>query len=166
MTIEAALNQWLHDYPGIFRFLAIDGPATSKGLMLEEVTSGKRLGLTYGQIKQWRRHANAEGLIDYLNIVFEDNREVILCHSGFAFAPISVDPEIIGNDLPPVVCLQDYGRIQQHLEHLHQHPESRLESIKTLMILLSILEGARQIGFDIGEEERSAEHYLEALEKI
>ena len=110
--------------------------------------------------------ANPEGLGDYVNLVFEDKRELILCHAGFAFAPSYVAGTPT-RPLPPVVCFQDYYRLRGHLEHLYgdQALDQLAEIMTTLMQCLAILAGAKLVGLDISAEEQDLEGILNWLEK-
>lgn len=156
-----SIQQWLKDYPAIFS--SQDVP---HGLVLTEIDTKKSRTILFPEISQWRRKSNPEGLGDYLNLVFEDKRELILCHAGFAFAPsyVAGQPTRL---LPPVVCFQDYHRLKGHLDHLYrdQALEQLTEIIQTLMQCLAILAGAKLVGLDIEPEEKDLEVILNWLEK-
>jgi hypothetical protein len=64
-----------------------------------------------------------------------------------------------------VVCLRDFIRLKQHLDHLCQEPEKKKEALDTLMACLAILQGANQVGLDVADEEKGLEEILNNLEK-
>ncbi len=158
MTLDQTLKQWLQDYSGIFISKEIP-----HGVHLQEVATGKDRIILFGEVAQWRRKTNPTGEADYINLVFEDERELVLCHAGFAFAPSYVS---IGDAvrLPAVVCMQDYYRFKAHLDHLYTEEAKKMESLQTMMSCLATLEGARLIGLDTSIEEKDLEPILNWLD--
>lgn len=158
MTLEQTLKQWLHNYSGLF--ISKDIP---NGIHLREVVTAKDRVIHFAEVSQWRRKENPTGEVDYINIVFEDGRELVLCHAGFAFAPsyVSTGDAV---QLPAVVCMQDYYRFKAHLDHLYQDETKKMESLQTMMSCLATLEGAKLIGLDISKEEKDLEPILSWLD--
>lgn len=158
MKLSDALHKWLQDYPSIF--MAEDIP---QGVRLREVATTKEVPILFARVSQWRRQANATGEADYINLVFEDERELILSHAGFAFAPsyATVGESV---QLPNVVCFQDYARFKHHLDHLYQEETRRGEALQSLMSCLAILEGAALVGLEISGEEKDLEVILKFLD--
>lgn len=149
------------DYPAIFT--TQDVP---HGISLTEINTQKSRTILYPEVTQWRRKANPEGLGDYINLVFEDNCELVLCHAGFAFAPSYIAGQP-ARALPSVVCFQDYFRLRGHLEHLYRDRavDQIAEMLSTLMQCLAILAGAKLVGLECDEEEISLEPIINWLEK-
>jgi len=158
MELSNVIQRWLKDYPRIF--LSKDIPF---GIRLREITTTKERTILWNQTIQWRRKSNPTGEPDYINLVFEDGHELILCHAGFAFAP---SYNTVGDtvSLPQVVCFQDYLRFKHHLDHLYQDESRRGESLQSLMSCLAILEGAALVGLDISAEEKELEPILKFLD--
>ena len=136
------------------------------GIRLLEIDTKKQKDIVFGEVTQWRETPHPEGMGRYLNLVFENGHELVLCYIGFAFSP-SIQSTGPIPDLPPVVCFQDLHRLLGHADHMTRSlvPEQKSEAVKALMICLAVLEGARLLGFEIGEEERAAETILEIMEK-
>lgn len=136
------------------------------GIRLVEIDTKKQKDIIFAEVLQWRETPHPEGMGRYLNLVFEDERELVLCYMGFAFSPSLQSTGPIP-DVPPVVCFYDLDRLLGHAEHLSKtlKADEKPEAVKTLMICLATLEGARLLGFEVGEEERKAEGILEVLEK-
>lgn len=160
-NLKTALAKWLHDYPAIFTATEV-----AHGMTLTEIDTHKSRTILYPEVKQWRRKANPEGLGDYINLVFEDERELVLCHAGFAFTPsyVAGTPP---RPLPPVVCFHDYYRLRGHLEHLYRDRalDQMAEMLNTVMQCLAILAGAKLVGLECATEERELEPVLNWLEK-
>jgi hypothetical protein len=155
------LLQWLQDMPAIFVHEEIP-----HGIRLVEIDTKKQKDIIFAEVLQWRETPHPEGMGRYLNLVFEDEHELVLCYMGFAFSPSLQSTGPIP-DLPPVLCFYDIHRLLGHADHLSKNPkpDEKPEAVKTLMIGLAALEGARLLGFDVGEEEKKAEEILEVLEK-
>ncbi|MBI2082892.1 MAG: hypothetical protein HYT76_04920 [Deltaproteobacteria bacterium] len=157
-SIKETVQKWLTDYPTVFVSQEIPN-----GILLREITTSKEHSIEYPKVTQFRRREHPEGLGDYLNLVFEGGRELVLCHAGFAFSPSYLSTRSL-NLLPDVVCFQDFYRLLGHLEHLYQEETQRDETIKTLTSCLAILEGARLTEFDVSAEEKRVETILNWLE--
>lgn len=157
-SIKETIQKWLADYPAIFVSQEIPN-----GIVLREIATSKERPVEFPKIRQFRRRQHPEGLGDYLNLLFEEGREIVLCHAGFAFSPSYLSTRSL-NLLPDVVCFQDFYRLLGHLEHLYQDETQKEEAAKTLMSCLAILEGARLVGFEVSEEEKRVEKILNWLE--
>jgi hypothetical protein len=134
---------------------------------LLEVSSGKRLRVALGEITQVSPRMNAQTQRPYLLLQLVDQRELALCDAGIAFPPVApVDAG--GPGLPPVVCLKDYQTVRDAIAHaLFGHPGEQpgREAVEAVMLAIAILEGARRIGFEVGEEERELDLLLTELER-
>src|SRR3989338_7824952 len=158
MELKDAILKWLADYPGVFTFTEL-----KEGIHLTEIATRKERRFFYPEVKQWRRKANPEGVGDYLNLVFENGHELVLCHAGFAFSPSYLSTGQV-QGLPEVLCFQDFYRFKTHLDHLYQNPQMKKEAVRTLMTCMALLEGAKLVGLDISAEEKSLEIILNWLE--
>lgn len=98
-----------------------------------------------------------------MNLVLESNIEIILSHAGFAFSPVFANTGPI-TDAPPVVCLQDYFRLYQSLQHLLHERERKTDTLNLFRLLISILDGAKAIGLDVTAEEQNLEKCLAQFE--
>ncbi len=156
--LQKGLQQWLKDYPGIFAASDI-----AHGVHLIELATKKDRVLLLAEVTQWRRKASPTFDTDYMNLVFEGERELVLCQAGFGFAPsyLTVGDAI---QLPDVVCFQDYVRFRQHLEHLYKDESQKAAALQALMSCLAILEGAALVRLDIAAEQKDLEPMLNQLE--
>lgn len=134
---------------------------------LLEVASGKRLALLAKELTEVLERVNAETNEPYLLVEFGDGRELALGSMGVAFPPVAPDvPQ--APPLPPVVCLADFGAVFGQLQHVAvAHRDQKLDrtGLDMMMLALGILDGARRVGFDVGEEERALEAVLTELER-
>jgi hypothetical protein len=100
--------------------------------------------------------------------LLEDGRQIALVDpGGVAFAPSSTNTGPI-EDLPPVVCLRDFLALKQRVDHyLYAHPDEAppREALDALMLSIAILDGARAVGFDVGDLEGDLEKSLNELER-
>jgi len=137
------------------------------GGLLLDVPTGKSLALGAAGLERVEEKKNAETGAAYLVLYYGDGRQLALTDAGVAFAPDFRNVGAIA-ELPQAVCLSDFHTLLGRVRHeLHGHPDrapSR-EVPSLLMSCIAILDGARAAGFDIGREEREAEHELEALER-
>jgi len=71
-------------------------------------------------------------------------------------------------NLPPVVCLRDYLTLKQRVDHhLYDHPDQPppRECLDLVMICIATLDGARAVGFDVGDLEGELEKSLAEIER-
>jgi hypothetical protein len=71
-------------------------------------------------------------------------------------------------NLPTVVCLKDFLTLKQRIDHyLYEHRDEAppRESLDLVMICIAILDGARAVGFEVGDLEGQLEKSLSELEK-
>jgi len=71
-------------------------------------------------------------------------------------------------NLPAVVCLKDFFTLKQRVDHyLYEHPDEAppRECLDLIMICIAILDGARAVGFEVGDLEGELEKSLNELEK-
>jgi hypothetical protein len=136
------------------------------GKMLLDVPSGKRLELDLTYLEQVELRSNLETGKPYLAISFGDGRRFALSEAGIAFAP-SPRHGLPAPELPRAVCWRDFALLVSRLEHeLYAHPEFEptRQPVDLVMLCISILDGARAVGFEVGREERRLEQALKVLE--
>jgi len=71
-------------------------------------------------------------------------------------------------NLPAVVCLKDFFTLRQRVDHyLYEHRDETppRECLDLIMISIAILDGARAVGFEVGDLEGELEKSLRELEK-
>jgi hypothetical protein len=100
--------------------------------------------------------------------LFDNGTQIALVDpGGVAFAPSAVNSGPVEN-LPPVVCLRDYFTLKQRVDHyLYDHPDDPppRECLNLIMICIAILDGARAVGFDVGDLEGELEKSLNEVER-
>jgi hypothetical protein len=145
-------------HPGAL--LATDEP---DGVRLTEVATGKTLRLEAGEVLDVQSQANAQTGSEYLVLVRDGRPQLALADAGFVFA---LDTRNTGPlpSAPPVMSFRDFRRLYEHLRHLVERAESRLEALDTLQILIASLDGARAAGLATQVEEGELEAVLRIVE--
>jgi hypothetical protein len=133
-----------------------------------DVASGKSLRLSWVDLKAFEEKIHPETKDSYPVLLFEDGRQIALVDpGGVAFAPSTENSGPVEN-LPPVVCLRDFLTLKQRVDHyLYEHadePPPR-ECLDLIMISIATLDGARAVGFDVGDLEGELEKSLAELER-
>ena len=135
---------------------------------LLDVASGKSIHLPWRDVKSFEAKTHPETKDIYLVLLFEDGRQIALVDpGGVAFAPSTTNTGPL-SDLPPVVCLRDFQTLAGRIEHyLYAHPDEAppKECLDLVTICLAILDGARAIGFDVGDLEEKLEQSLREIER-
>lgn len=132
-------------------------------LTLKEFATGKIMSFNPSRIVNHRLKEHPQGLGQYLNLVFEDQTEIVLCHAGIAFSPVFVNTAPLP-DAPSVVCMTDYFRMLTSLHELLKDDRKK-ETLLVFQVLISILDGAKHIGFDVAIEEKQLDEELTKFEK-
>jgi hypothetical protein len=136
--------------------------------ILMDLASGKRLKLAWPALAGFEVKRHAESQDQYLVLQFDDGTQIALDDSGgVAFAPSTANSGPVEN-LPAVVCLRDFLTLKQRVDHfLYDHPDDPppRECLNLLMICIAILDGARAVGFDIGDLEGELEISLGEIER-
>jgi hypothetical protein len=135
---------------------------------LLDVASGKRVHLPWREMTACEEKTHPETGESYLVLLFEGARQIALVDpGGVAFAPSTENSGPVEN-LPPVVCLRDFLMLTQRVGHyLYEHadePPPR-ECLDLLMISIATLDGARAVGFDVGDLEGELEKTLAEIER-
>ena len=136
--------------------------------ILFDVASGKRLKLDWSALAGYEEKVHPETQEPYLVLLFEDGTQISLVEpGGVAFAPTTINSGPVDN-LPAVVCLRDLIMLKQRVDHyLFDHPDDAppRECLNLIMVGIAILDGARAVGFDVGDLEGELEKSLDEVER-
>lgn len=158
---QAALRQWAEKHKQAV--LYDEASAT-----VVDVAPGKALRLGWRDLTAFEKKGHPETNENYLVLLFEDSTQIALVDpGGVAFAPSTVNSGPVEN-LPPVVCLSDFLTLKQRIDHyLYQHadePPPR-ECLDLVLICIATLDGARVVGFDVGDFEGALEESSGEIER-
>jgi hypothetical protein len=135
---------------------------------LLDMASGKSAPIAWRDVKAIEEKLHPETNDVYLVLLFENDRQIALVDpGGVAFAPSTVNSGPVQN-LPPVVCLRDFFTLKQRVDHyLYDHPDEPppRECLDLVMICIATLDGARAVGFDVGDLEGELEKSLKEIER-
>lgn len=133
-----------------------------------DVASGKSLRMSWIDVTGFEEKIHPETGEPYLVLMFEQGQQIALVDpGGVAFAPSTINSGPLQN-LPPVVCLKDFLTLKQRVDHyLYEHPDEAppRECLDLIMICIAVLDGARAVGFEVGDLEGDLEKSLNELEK-
>ncbi len=134
---------------------------------LLDVASGKSVHLPWSEVKAFEEKVHPETKDAYLVLLFENGKQIALADpGGVAFSPSEANTGPLP-DLPSVVCLKDFLTLKQRIDHyLYAHKDEAppKECVDLVMICIAILDGARAVGFDVGEMEGELDKSLRELE--
>ncbi len=133
---------------------------------LLDVPSGKPLPLDWSILTGVGDGVDAETKRPYLVLVREDGRSVALADQGIVFAPSLASTGPIAG-LPNACCFQDLANAEAQLDHyLRDHPGEppNQNHVSLFAFCLAVVDGARDVGFDVSREERRLEGLLKELE--
>jgi hypothetical protein len=135
---------------------------------LLDVKSVKTVKIQCAELKAFEEKVHPETEDVYLVLLFESGKQIALVDpGGVAFAPSTVNSGPVEN-LPPVVCLGDFLTLKQQVDHyLHDHPDDLppRECLNMVMICIAILDGARDVGFEVGDFEGELEAALDEIDR-
>lgn len=134
---------------------------------LYDVGAHRRLPLDVRRLEAAEEKRNKETGRPYLALLRDDGRQLLLTEFGVAFEPVPVAGGSL-DGLPPAVCLRDFAAALGRLDHLldaHADAPAGREALDLVMLGVTILAGARGIGFDVTKEERDLEARLERIER-
>lgn len=158
---KALVRQWSERHK---RVVLYDDESST----LLDVASGKRVPLIWSDLKAFEEKVHPETTDIYLILLFENGTQIALVDAGgVAFAPDTGNSGPVHN-LPSVVCLGDFYTLKQRVDHyLLDHPDDPppRECLDLIMICIAILDGARAVGFDVGDLEGELEKSLNELER-
>jgi len=133
-----------------------------------DVASGRKTSIPWRNLTAFEEKIHPETDVGYLVLLFEDGRQIALVDpGGVAFAP-SVENTGPLQDLPPVTCLRDYHTLKPRIDHyLYEHADEPppKECLDLVMVCIAILDGARAVGFDVGDLEGELEKSLGEIER-
>ena len=133
-----------------------------------DVASGKLVKVTWRDLTAFEEKIHPETKDPYIVLLFESSKQLALVNpSGVAFAPSTENTGPLQN-LPPVVCLRDFLTLKNRVDHyLYDHPAEPppRECLDLVMICIATLDGARQVGFDVGDLEGELEKSLNEFER-
>lgn len=160
-TAELHVRQWAVSH----RQVVLYDHETSR---LLDIASGKTVYLPWRDLTAFEQKSHPETGDHYLVLLFENGTQIALVDpGGVAFAPSTLNSGPVEN-LPPVVCLRDFFTLKQRVDHfLYDHPNDPppRECLSLIMICIAILDGARAVGFEVGELEGELEKSLHEIER-
>lgn len=135
---------------------------------LLDVSSGKSLKLPWRDVAAFEEKVHPETKDRYLVLLFESGKQIALVDpGGVAFAPATENSGPV-KELLPVVCLKDFLTLKQRVDHyIYDHPDEPppRECLDMIMICIATLDGARAVGFDVGDLEGELEKCLNEVER-
>lgn len=157
---RAKLRAWAEKHRQVLLF-------DEESSLLMDVASGKTIRLAWQDLSAFEEKVHPETKETYLVLLFENGKQIALVDpGGIAFAPSTENTGPL-RDLPPVVCLKDFFTLKGRVDHhLYDHPEEPLpkEALDLVMVCIATLDGARGIGFDVGDLEGELEKSLNEIE--
>src|SRR5687767_15554672 len=133
-----------------------------------DVASGRKTSIPWRDLAAFEEKIHPETQDSYLVLLFEDGKQIALVDpGGVAFAP-SMENTGPLRDSPAVVCLRDFYTLKPRIDHyLYEHPDEPPPkgTLDLVMLCIAILDGARAIGFDIGDLEGELEKSLSEIER-
>lgn len=160
-VVREKLRAWADVHP---QAVLYDDETTT----LLDVASGKAVRICSDELAAFDEKTHPETGEPYWVLLFENETQIALVDpGGVAFAPSTINSGPVEN-LPPVVCLRDFLTLKQRIDHyLYDHPDEPppRESLNLIMICIAILDGARAVGFDVGDLEGELEQSLKEVER-
>ena len=158
---KAKLRAWVETHRHVVLF---DEESSS----LMDVTSGKTIRLPWQDVRAFEEKVHPETKDNYLVLLLENGTQIALVDpGGIAFAPSTENTGPLP-DLPPVVCLKDFftlkGRVDHYLYDHRDEPPPK-EVLDLVMICITTLDGARAVGFEVGDLESELEKSLKEIER-
>jgi hypothetical protein len=135
---------------------------------LLDIASGKKISLPWRDVTAFEEKVHPETKETYCVLLFENGNQIALAApGGVAFSPVTMNTGPVEN-LPPVVCLQDFHTLKSRIDHYlyaHQDDPPPKECLDLVMICIAALDGARAIGFDVADLESELEKSLREIER-
>jgi len=158
---KAKLRAWVETHRHLVLF---DEESSS----LMDVVSGKTIPLPWQDVKAFEEKVHPETNDNYLVLLFDNGTQIALVDpGGIAFSP-SMENTGPLTDLPPVMSLKDFYTLKGRVDHyLYDHPDEPppKEVLDLVMICIATLDGARAVGFDVGDLEGDLEKSLSEIER-
>lgn len=158
---RAKMERWVRSHTDAVLYDPVDET-------LLDVASGKTLRFPWREVEAFEEKMHPETGAPYLVFLLASGVQVVLVDpGGVAFAPSQVNTGPLP-DAPQVVCLRDFGVLLQRVNHqLEAHPDDPVprEILDAVMLCLAVLDGARAVGFDVGDLEQALDASLRELER-
>lgn len=133
-----------------------------------DVASARRTQLPWRDLAAFQEKIHPEKQDTYLVLLWENGRQIALVDpGGVAFAPSTENTGAL-RELPPVVCLKDFFTLKGRIDHYlydHQNEPPPQQCLDMIMICIATLDGARAVGFDVGDLEQELEKSLGEIER-
>jgi len=133
-----------------------------------DVASGKGIKLRWRDLTAFEEKIHPETKEAYVVLLFENGSQLALVDpGGIAFAPSTENTGAL-KELPQVVCLKDFFTLKGRVDHyLYDHPDQPppRECLDLILICIATLDGARAVGFDVGDLEGELEKSLGEIER-
>lgn len=159
--VEREVESWIEQHRHVVLY-------DSEASTLRDIASGKSLKISWRNVTAFEGKIHPETGDRYLVLLFENGTQIALTDpGGIAFAPSTENSGPLEN-APPVVCLRDFLTLKQRVDHhLYDHPDEPppRECLDMIMICIATLDGARAVGFDVGDLEAELEKSLNELER-
>lgn len=160
-SAKASAVEWLDKHRHVILY-------DDESSTLLDVASGKSLRLPWNKVKAFEKKIHPETRGDYMVLLFENGTQIALVEpGGIAFPPLETNSGPL-EDRPSVVCLKDFqtlkGRIDHYLYDHREDPPPR-ECLDLIMLCIAILDGARAVGFDVGDMEGELDRSLREIER-
>jgi hypothetical protein len=159
--IRRKVRLWIEGHQGVA--LYDDESAT-----VLDIASGKSLKISWRDLAGHEEKIHPATGDSYLVLLFENNKQIALVDpGGVAFAPSTENSGPV-EGLPAVVCLRDFLMLKQRVDHyLYDHPDEPppREALDMVMMCIAILDGARAVGFEVGDLEGELEKSLDEIER-
>lgn len=152
------MTAWLAANPIPFAH-RVDGNA----LTLVERGTEKSRALSGDDVDEIHEKRNRQTGVVYPILVLEGGAQLAVTDIGFCFAPsFTATGEVQG--APDVVSFGDFEKLCREAQAAADDPGRRRDALDLMMILISIVDGGRAVGFDVGREEERLEKILRRLE--
>jgi hypothetical protein len=152
------MTAWLAANPLTYTH-RVDGNA----LTLHERATGKTRVLSGDDVTAIHTKTNRVSGTAYHILVLESGAQLAVTDIGFCFAPTFVASGEIPN-APDVVSFGDFRKLHGEATAAAEDPGRRRDALDLMMLLISIVDGGRAVGFDVGPEEAMLERVLARLE--
>jgi len=133
-------------------------------MLLQVRGSGCHGGMSWLAKKEFHPETNDA----YLVRRYENGSQLALVEpGGVGLAPLTVNTGPLG-DLAPVVCLKDFYALKGRINHyLYDHPDDPppRECLELMMTGIATVDGARAVGFDVGDLEEQLDTSLREIER-
>lgn len=154
----AELTAWLTANPGVFEH-RVDGSE----LTLLEIATGKQRVLRGDDVEAIREKRNRQSGVRYPILFLQGGLQLAITDLGFCFASsFASSGEIPG--APAVVSFGDFRKLFGEAQHAAADPDRRKDALDLLMLCITIIDGARDVGFDVGREEERLDRLLRTVE--